>query len=56
MSEMTLRDQFAMAALTGLCSCHDSTGMWSWSPAEAAKMAYKAADAMLKARSTKDNE
>ncbi len=44
--QKTLRDEFAMAALTG---------MWAdpnldWDCAEFAKMAYKAADAMLAER------
>lgn len=45
-----LRDQFAMAALKGLCSGHDSTGMWSWTPDSVAQTAYKVADEMLLAR------
>jgi hypothetical protein len=45
-----LRDQFALAALTGLCAMHDATGMWSWTPDSAAQTAYQIADAMLVAR------
>lgn len=45
-----LRDQFALAALTGLCAMHDATGMWSWTPDSAAQTAYQIADAMLAAR------
>ncbi|WP_312126514.1 hypothetical protein [Brevundimonas sp.] len=42
----TLRDRFAMAALTGLLAAHShrvSTGEW-------AKAAYRFADAMMEAR------
>ncbi len=46
--EPTLRDQFAMAALTGLCA----TAQWRFATVNAcAKEAYDAADAMLAARS-----
>ena len=51
----TLRDQFAMAALTGLCSQHDATGMWSWTPPSAAKTAYVLADAMMAERGSTDD-
>lgn len=48
----TLRDRFAMAALTGLMSAHDSTGEWTvaGSCAGAAELAYAAADACLAER------
>ncbi len=42
---MTLRDQFAMAALSGLLSDPSSSG-----PDGAAMVAYKYADSMMKAR------
>jgi hypothetical protein len=42
---LTLRDQFAMAAMTGLLSDPSSSG-----PDGAAMVAYKYADAMLEAR------
>ncbi len=45
-----LRDQFALAALTGLCAMHDATGMWSWTPDSASQTAYQIADAMLARR------
>jgi hypothetical protein len=45
----TLRDQFAMAALTGLLN----SGGMSGDPLEDAAEAYKYADAMLKAREAK---
>lgn len=48
--EITLRDQFAMAALTGLCGNCDSTGMNSWIPADAAVRAYEIASEMLAER------
>jgi hypothetical protein len=38
----TLRDRFAMAVITGLAS---------WEPEQAAKQAYKLADAMMQERS-----
>ena len=46
----TLRDQFAMAALTGLCGNCGSTGMNSWRPADAAVRAYEIASEMLAER------
>lgn len=49
-AEGNLRDQFAMAAMTGLCAQHDAAGMWSWMPDTAAQWAYKMADEMLLAR------
>ena len=45
--ELTLRDRFAMAALTGL------SVMFRGSAEEFAEMAYKRADAMLQARKEK---
>lgn len=61
MSEMTMRDQFAMAALTGILAGLEDDVVWRVSEgikggAIEAKAAYGWADAMLKARSTKDNE
>lgn len=48
----TLRDQFAMAALTGICACGPTS---SGSPnAFYADRAYKIADAMLEARKGKE--
>jgi hypothetical protein len=47
----TLRDQFAMAALTSLLSSPSSIG--EGTPALAAKLAYRFADAMLEARKEK---
>jgi hypothetical protein len=47
---MTMRDYFAAAALTGLMSAHNSNGEWTFDTANAAKAAYRVADAMLKAR------
>lgn len=44
--KLTLRDQFAMAALTGLASNLTNTNTWE----KDAEQAYKAADAMLAAR------
>jgi excisionase family DNA binding protein len=45
----TLRDQFAMAALTGIMAKHES---W-FSPQERAELAYELADAMMKEREAK---
>ncbi len=45
--QKTLRDEFAMAALTGLTACTTFNG----SPEHFANYSYKYADAMLKARS-----
>lgn len=45
----TLRDQFAMAALTGLLSCEETSG----GPDEFAEWSYEYADAMLAAREAK---
>jgi len=42
-----LRDQFAMAALAGMCSDTEYTESWE----AIAKYSYDAADAMIKARS-----
>jgi len=47
--EILLRDQFAMAALTGLLN----SGGMSGDPLEDAAEAYEYADAMLKAREAK---
>jgi hypothetical protein len=49
----TLLDQFAMAALTGIYSAHRDTaqvGAGGHVPSEAARMAYEAAEAMVKER------
>lgn len=48
--EETLRDRFAMAALTGLCGNCDSTGMWQWTPAAVAQRAYEIASEMMAER------
>jgi hypothetical protein len=45
----TLRDQFAMAALTGIMANHESWG----SPQERSELAYELADAMMKEREAK---
>ncbi|MDO6966937.1 hypothetical protein [Rhizobium alvei] len=52
---LTIRDQFAMAALTGLMSAHDDRGEWTTADAavQAAQIVYEAADAMLEARKVK---
>lgn len=58
MSEMTLRDQFAMAVLTGVIASR-GIGFPAEQPATI-EQAYRMADLILKARdkarSTKDNE
>jgi hypothetical protein len=49
----TLLDQFAMAALTGIYSARRDTaqaGAGGHVPGEAARMAYEAAEAMVKER------
>ena len=49
----TLLDQFAMAALTGIYAAHRDTaqaGAGGHVPFEAARMAYEAAQAMMKER------
>lgn len=46
----TLRDRFAMAAVSGFCAQCDATGMWSWQSKDAAAFAYEIADAMMEAR------
>jgi len=49
----TLLDHFAMTALTGIYSAHRDTaqaGAGGHVPSEAARMAYEAADAMMKER------
>ena len=46
----TLRDQFAMAALTGLCASLNGTDNWEVLGKEAAIYAYEFADAMLEVR------
>ena len=48
MNEQDLRDCFAMFALNGILSCNYDVGE------EPAVLAYKYADAMLKARNAKD--
>lgn len=48
----TLRDQFAMAALTGMCAA--PVDCYSGTKAEIARWAYEQADAMLKAREPKE--
>jgi len=50
---LTLLDHFAMAALTGIYSARRDTsqgGAGGHVPGEAAKMAYEAAEAMVKER------
>lgn len=50
---VTLLDQFAMAALIGIYAAHRDTaqpGAGGHVPGEAARMAYEAADAMMKER------
>jgi hypothetical protein len=52
---MTLRDYFAGQALAGLMSATDADGEWTavnGAEPNAARYAYRAADAMLAARST----
>ena len=49
-SGKTLRDEFATAALTGLCSAHSSDGEWQVPERHAASKAYEIADAMLAER------
>lgn len=46
----TLRDRFAMAALTGLCASLNGTDNWEVLGNEGAIYAYEFADAMLAAR------
>jgi hypothetical protein len=49
----TLLDRFAMAALTGICAARRDTaqaGAGGHNPGEAAKMAFAAAQAMMKER------
>lgn len=49
-----LRDEFAMAALTGLTSAVDGEGTYTWNePKDVADCAYGIADAMLAAREVK---
>ncbi len=53
MSDMTMRDQFAMAALTGILGNEDADLIASLKPDGARDLAnhtYKLADAMMKAR------
>lgn len=50
---LTLLDQFAMAALTGIYAAHRDTaqpGAGGHVPLKAAQMAYEAAQAMMKER------
>jgi hypothetical protein len=52
-TSLTLLDHFAMAALTGIYSARRDTaqaGAGGHVPGEAAKMAYEAAEAMLRER------
>ncbi len=49
----TLRDEFAMAALTGLMSAADQNNIWTCNTTNAVRWAYEAADAMLEARKQK---
>jgi hypothetical protein len=51
-STKTLRDEFAMAALTGLLACHNSKAN---DPETVAEHCYAAADAMMAAREGKTN-
>ena len=48
---MTLRDYFAGQALAGLCSAQNVAGVWQGNVPEAAREAYKMADAMLAEKS-----
>ena len=50
-SQPSLRDQFAMAALTGIEANHETWG----NPQERATRAYELADAMLMAREAKND-
>lgn len=49
-AQPTLRDQFAMAALTGMLACHTVDG----SVKALCRAAYDYADAMMEARNAKD--
>lgn len=49
-TQPTLRDQFAMAALTGWMSQHDYNQYDSEAHSRIAKLSYSMADAMLKER------
>jgi hypothetical protein len=52
-TSLTLLDQFAMAALTGIYAARRDTaqaGAGGHVPSEAARMAYEAAEAMVKER------
>jgi hypothetical protein len=51
--EKTLRDEFAMAAVTGLTTATDPDGKWFFDAKDVATEAYLIADAMLKAREVK---
>lgn len=51
-ASMPLRDYFAAAALTGICS---QAQRWDYNPALLSTQAYKLADAMLK-KSRDENE
>lgn len=51
-----LRDDFAMSALNGMLAGKISSPAFIMTEDHYASAAYKYADAMLKARSTKDNE
>lgn len=55
---ITLRDQFAMAALTGILACSKTVGMIGCNAFEhiISKEAYQAADAMLRQRQEKTND
>lgn len=46
----SLRDQFAMSALTGLLAVETNSKAFDGDSSELAKCAYRLADAMLKAR------
>lgn len=46
----TLRDRFAMAALTGLLSAAENAEDWSWRTGSVAGDAYLFADSMMEAR------
>lgn len=50
---MTLRDRFAMAALTGMLASDRLSATWAKDTAWAAQKAYAIADAMLAERSKK---
>lgn len=48
--EKTLRDEFAMSAVSGLTTATDQDGTWFFDAEDIATEAYLIADAMMKAR------